>query len=51
MCQNNSYPRQEIQALWCGINIPAQAKEGLYSGIATIKAKIRLLKPYASNLQ
>ncbi len=32
-------PQKEIQALWCGINIPAQAKEGLYSGTATITAK------------
>ncbi|HKO82376.1 MAG TPA: glycoside hydrolase domain-containing protein, partial [Chitinophagaceae bacterium] len=32
-------PKNEIQPLWCGINIPMQIKEGLYSGLATVKAK------------
>lgn len=31
-------PAEQVQALWCGIDVPASASPGVYTGTATIKA-------------
>ncbi|HEY9196298.1 MAG TPA: glycoside hydrolase domain-containing protein, partial [Mucilaginibacter sp.] len=35
----------EIQALWCGVNIPAAALPGIYSGAATVSLNGKMAKP------
>ncbi len=32
-------PKNKVQALWCGIDVPATAKPGVYKGTATISSK------------
>lgn len=37
--QQVDVPSQKVQALWFGIDIPAEAKEGIYEGIITLSDK------------
>ncbi len=34
-----SIPQNQVQALWCGVEIPLKTKPGVYKATATIKAK------------